>query len=420
MLHPERRINKPQQDFFLTTVVRHPPELYAGLVASMVAHSPEDRPSLEDCFNVVIGKLYEWRKVQRPATKLTRGLCSVEELPKGPPRLPALKRQRAKPRATAAPLVPKNTALLNLPKRNLATPPVRQAYHRIIVTGTAEARSPPLRQEHIFAHLTEQNQQSDREVIEPTIASPKPIARPQITKTNVTHNGVRRSRRSKERGQKSLAVAKATETSAEHSSIGNAHRIAPAGQRQHPDSSRPRQTLPPIIEPHRNKISKPHRHDTHALRQLRRHPARAQMVYRLTALCQRKDQLCRGLSKLYNVLRLAADGVIDSVTGACGIPMELYSLFKDVGKANEALRYIAPEPGLGLPLERRSIYGLKPNSIRRLELEDYDRERYESYLLSSRGRRWLETSRARQIKELREKLPEPTRKKVTFQDGVKE
>ena len=44
-------------------VADYPPKLYAGLVQSMMAPNPEDRPSLDICIEVVKGQHYDWIKM---------------------------------------------------------------------------------------------------------------------------------------------------------------------------------------------------------------------------------------------------------------------------------------------------------------------------------------------------------------------
>lgn len=70
--------NPPQQyNRVFEDVANSPPKLFAGLVQSMLAPNPEDRPSLDVCIEVVKGKHYKWTKgiqlaqVQTAAPKTT-------------------------------------------------------------------------------------------------------------------------------------------------------------------------------------------------------------------------------------------------------------------------------------------------------------------------------------------------------------
>ena len=130
-------------------------------------------------------------------------------------------------------------------------------------------------------------------------------------------------------------------------------------------------------------ISKSHDSNSHTLRRLRRHPARASMIYRLDAIAQRKTQLVRGVKNLYRAAGIAVGGVSDTVKGACGIPYELYSLiFKDAKAAKDALKHIAPGAGWIGSKEQRLAFGLDPQKYCNLPPAKYEAERHESYFKS--------------------------------------
>ena len=57
-----RGIPPQQYNRVFENVANCPPKLYAGLVQSMMAPNPEDRPSLDTCIEVVKGKHYNWTK----------------------------------------------------------------------------------------------------------------------------------------------------------------------------------------------------------------------------------------------------------------------------------------------------------------------------------------------------------------------
>lgn len=61
------RRGSQQYNRVFENVVNSPPKLYAGLVQSMMAPNPEDRPSLDVCIEVVKGQHYKWTKGTRLA-----------------------------------------------------------------------------------------------------------------------------------------------------------------------------------------------------------------------------------------------------------------------------------------------------------------------------------------------------------------
>ncbi len=67
-----KRGNPPQQyNRIFENVANSPPKLYAGLVQSMMAPNPEDRPSLDTCIQAVKGRDYCWTKQSQMAAMLT-------------------------------------------------------------------------------------------------------------------------------------------------------------------------------------------------------------------------------------------------------------------------------------------------------------------------------------------------------------
>ena len=56
ILEPERCHGPSATVATLGTVMQHPPKIYGGLVQSMMSPDPEERPTLEACFNIVYAK----------------------------------------------------------------------------------------------------------------------------------------------------------------------------------------------------------------------------------------------------------------------------------------------------------------------------------------------------------------------------
>lgn len=67
------RDQSQQYNRVFENVANSPPKLYAGLVQSMMAPIPEDRPPLDICIEVVKGQHYNWTK----ETKLARALAAA-------------------------------------------------------------------------------------------------------------------------------------------------------------------------------------------------------------------------------------------------------------------------------------------------------------------------------------------------------
>ncbi len=66
------RGDPPQQyNRIFENVANSPPKLYGGLIQSMMAPNPEDRPSLDTCIQAVKGRDYSWTKQSQMAAMLT-------------------------------------------------------------------------------------------------------------------------------------------------------------------------------------------------------------------------------------------------------------------------------------------------------------------------------------------------------------
>ena len=62
MLEPEMCKGRRATVATLDNVTLRPPKVYGGLVQSMMAYDPEERPSLKDCFDIVQARQRDWEK----------------------------------------------------------------------------------------------------------------------------------------------------------------------------------------------------------------------------------------------------------------------------------------------------------------------------------------------------------------------
>lgn len=91
-----KRGNPPQMyNRVFENVANSPPELYAGLVQSMMAPKPEDRPSLDTCIEVVKGQHYNWTKGTQLPPVLTA--VPVAAIPQGAPKPISTAKQQQTP-----------------------------------------------------------------------------------------------------------------------------------------------------------------------------------------------------------------------------------------------------------------------------------------------------------------------------------
>ena len=479
MIHPEQYKEESLRNI-LGSVSNQPSGPYAGLTKAMVIHEPMKRISLAQCLDVVRGKLHHW----------TRKICTDELSSPQTPRFPdllaspgpfrkmiALQQRPQVQKEIATPIRQtkpngvenyrqKGIAIATrvgsghgqIPRtqhlRPCAPPHLRDT--NIFATdflhtrvgnspGTGGHRSSPPECDGLFGRLHPQMGRGERAhatLTTPIFRPAEPTPPIKIVKLPKKFQMDRPLDKCPQPQKAPLTdqVSQNRDASIESLAIS-----PPTTDRPHQGSTkhRSRRNHEGLNQSRRTTI-----HDTNdkALRQLRRHPARANMVHRLNAITKRKNQLFHGVKDICRGVGLTAGGLLNTVRGVCGIPYELYSLiFKDVKQANAALDFIAPETGFGLTKERRLAYGLKPKVYQPLTPAEYQAERHKSYFkspevkavlatMSPQDRRlvhantaenwyaWLNFSQIGHIEGLKAKLPtpepEPKQVQVTFQEPV--
>lgn len=142
-------------------VANSPPELYAGLVQSMMAQNPKDRPSLDTCIEVVKGQHYNWTKGKQIAP--VRDVAPVTAIRHNTQRAetPAKQRQTALGRT-------REWAIKTKPKP-------------IVQDRQPETRRTPLQVLLMQPNIHQQNAMPLRE---PQAPSPRPVAAPAPKQSN--------------------------------------------------------------------------------------------------------------------------------------------------------------------------------------------------------------------------------------------
>ena len=369
-------------------VFDRPTANYAGLIQSMTLRDPKERLSLDKCSEVVREKLRSWKQGGSLDRRQPFPVIAANPIPKVSARpstivacnLPQAQTPEAtfiNPKAVKCPQShqPRERAQnTRICAKNLSKPNVRHCRLRVAATPPAP---------NVFQPSTLGQQRLKAARRADLAKSPPPY------EANCGRSGAQRLGLQRNTGVEAPRNALPLGT---HNVLGG---LRPLMKHHHTQAHPPNteiglkchkhdssDSLGSVKQLQRGAISKVHNTNSHKLRQLRRHPARANMIHRFNAIIQRKDQLFRGVKNLCRGVGIAAEGLVDSVQGACGLPYEVYSLiFKDVQRANAALKFIAPETeALGLTKERRVILGMKSKSFRNLSQGEYEAERRGSYL----------------------------------------
>ena len=397
-----------------------PPRIYAGLVLSMMAPYPQDRPSLETCLEVVNNKMYTWTKESQPVERTSIGRSVRRE-------------------------AVSETRSTSLRVRRMASPPLRIPTADIAAVQDPTRLSPAAQMKNIIKPKTTQRPQSPAtQLVKPEFSRRPPTpdlvclvdrdARPPSYKTATSSTPNRNARPKAERVAENLGCqAKPTKAAANRVADAAAQRTpwaqkyakpsrdrlgvpapqakeakkdknvvrkeptaaqAPCQQRA-PVDARPsprtqqlkkkgphsRQILVSTHEPLRTTIGKlNHNINDHLHRRIRRHPARERLIYNHAQIKKRARQLLHGLWQTCKGVADTVVAVADTIVGGVGLPLAMGEAVFNIYRANRALNGMTYDTaGLGCNPDGRLIYGLHSRALKPLSIPGYKAERVRSF-----------------------------------------
>lgn len=322
ILEPERCNGRHATVATLENVMRHPPKVYGGLVQSMMAHDPRERPSLKDCIEIVKARQRDWKK-RNPLALLPSSVRSAS----GPRRSQRI--QKA---------VVQESPIIDLAKFTARKPR--------LATNAAN------RQQQTSAKLDFGKIQ--KALYPPIAPMSKPQAPAPVQRVDFS--------------VPSPAIPSNLFANPDRSSVSN---IAPPARRQ---------AAPAMHEPARTPIRKP---DNDIKRKIRRGSERRKVIERWHSIRIQKNKVCRAAGELASGTPLnIARGLRDIANGGFGFTGQCLGLiFTDLAAAAPALRYIAPQTSRwGLNTNKRLMYGLKSQSLWPMTPEEFEAERLQSDL----------------------------------------
>ena len=343
ILEPEN-CNGPQVTVAtLKNVMRRPPKLYGGLVQSMMAHDPRERPSLKECFEIVKARQRDWKK-QAP----------LALLPSSVPAASGLRRSQRN----------QKVMVQEPPKLD----PAVFAARRPGLAAIAATRRPQIRprQQEAPGRLNFKAWGQIGRIQEPKAPAPRIAPGPQIAPVR--------------QPQAPAPVQRVDFTIPPPPLPANtfAHRDRDSASNKPPPARR--QAAPRLHKPARTPIRKP---DSEGKRKIRRGPERRKMVERWHKIRIEKNKLCDGAGEIalrtpLNVLR----GLHNMTKAGLGFTGHYLGLiFNDLPVALPALHHALPETEpWGLDTNKRLMYGLKSQGIWPMTPEEYEAERLQSEL----------------------------------------
>lgn len=346
MLEPERCDGQFATLATLENVTRRPPKVYGGLVQSMMAHDPRERPSLKECFDIVKARQRDWKK-RTPLALMPSSVLSAS----GP----------ARSQRTQRPVVQES------PINKLANFTARK--HGL--ARVAENRQPRYRP------------REQHETARPNFNARDHIGRMQGPRAlNPPIAPVREPRAPAPVQQVDFSVPPPPISTNPFARLdrGSASNIAPPARRQ---------AVPETHQPPRTPIRKP---DNEIKRMIRRGGERRKFIERWHNIRVQKNKICDGAGELASGKLLnTIGGLGDMTAGGLGFTGEYLGLiFTDLAVALPVLRHLGQAGGFGLNSNQRLMYGMKSQGIWPMTPEEYDAERLQSesnFLNTTEGRR---------------------------------
>ena len=405
-LEPERFKGATATVTTLENVAQRPPKVYGGLVQCMMAHEPRERPSLNECFEIIKTKQHDWRKQApllltplMPACGPHRSQRLQKAMSKEPSMLKldrfAARRPRLAPIA-ANRLPQKRPGQQQAPEAILKEP-------SMLKLDRFAARAPRLTP--IAANRLPQKRPGQQQAPATMLKEPSMLNLDRFTARRprlapITANRLPQNRPGQQQAPPSdfKAWAQMEYSRPQIAPFRKPEAPAPrvdfsvtpppisgapfATLEQGPASNMPprtrRQATPTTHEPARTPIRKP---DNDVKRRIRRGPERRQMVERWHGIRTQKDKICHAAGDLatgtpLNLVR----GFRDLTEGSLGITGQYLRLvFSDLAVAMPALQHIAPQSAQwGLNTNKRLMYGLKSGDVWPMALEEYEAERLRS------------------------------------------
>ena len=404
----------------LANVSSRPPRFYAGLVSNMMAPSPQDRPSLEVCLDVVNRKMYTWTKESRPVERTSiRQSIHQEAVPET--RLTSLRIRRIASPSLRIPTAditavqdPTRLSLAALmekiikpktmqPPQSPATQLVKsEGFRRPPTPGPVclvdrDSKPPSYKTATKYTPNRNRRPKAERVAVnlerqaKPTEAATNRVADAAAQRTHGTQKHAKPPR-----DQSGVPAPQAKEAKKDKNVVKKAPTAdeEPCQQRA-PDATRPsprtqqvkrkgrhsRQTLASTHEPLRTTIGKlNHNLDDPLHRRIRRHPARERLIYNHAQVKKRAKQLLRGLWHTCTGVADTVVAVADMIVGGVGLPLAVGEAVFNIYRANRALNGMTYDTaGFGCNPDGRLIYGLHSRALKPLSITGYMAERVRSF-----------------------------------------
>ena len=408
ILEPERCIGRLATIATLGNVMRRPPKVYSGLVQSMMALEPRERPSLKECFEIVRARQHDWKKrtllelLPSPLPSALGPRCTQrhQKVMLKEPSMLKLDRFTAR-RPRLAPIAA-NRLPQKIPGKQQA-PEAMFKESSILKVDRFTARRPrlaPIAANRLPQKRPGQQQAPEAMLKEPSILNLDRFTARRPRLAPIAANRLPQNRPGQQQAPPSdfKAWAQMEYSRPQIAPFRKPEAPAPrvdfsvtppptsgapfATLEQGPASNMPprtrRQATPTTHEPARTPIRKP---DNDVKRRIRRGPERRQMVERWHGIRTQKDKICHAAGDLatgtpLNLVR----GFRDLTEGSLGITGQYLRLvFSDLAVAMPALQHIAPQSAQwGLNTNKRLMYGLKSGDVWPMALEEYEAERLRS------------------------------------------
>jgi hypothetical protein len=358
----------------LKKVFVQPPIMYGGLIMRMVAGRPEERPTIQQCMQVVRSKDSNWGKAKQSTPQLVYAMGNACPTP---------------PKARAVPLG--DIGGKQSPKKNNA-PPV------ITTTCFKDRLGQPLQfstRPNIFAHLVK-----DTGVHPPAPSVRNSPLNPNLLKRDLhrpakaaTH---RKSFAQLTTGTMNTPLKTMVEVRQHRMETTDRYHIYPrrntnAGialavpvvhRHEHTENvPQPRAQQAPVS----NRIDRPQppkRRRISTRDKIRRGPIRKANIERAFAIGQRATRIYTTTANMAKCLWYLTAGAVTNTRDIALLSLDALKLFKDVAQARRAVKHMGPEASVKMGEATRLAAGMGSRGLRFVTPVEYEEERKKSGLLN--------------------------------------
>lgn len=353
----------------LKKVSVQPPSMYGGLIMRMVAGRPEERPTIQQCMQVVQSKEFNWglaKQKSRQPVYATGNPCPNS--PKARAVRLGLMGGKQSPKKNNAPPVVTTTCFKDRLGQPLEFSTRPNIFAHLVKDTGVHPPAPSVRNSPLNANLLK------RDLRRPAKAAThrKSFAHLDTGTMNTPLKTMVEARQHRMENTDRYHVFPRPNTHARNSPLVPVHRHAHTGDVFQP---RAQQAQPS------NRIDRPQptkRRRISTRDKLRRGPIRKANIERAFAIGQRATRIYTTTSNMAKCLWYLTAGAVTNTRDIALLSLDAFKLFKDVAQARRAVKHMGPEASVKMGEATRLAAGMGSRGLRFVTPVEYEEERKKS------------------------------------------